>query len=344
MGKFLKTCLIIGIICIVAGIAASSAGVSLGGLSEWKDQIIKGEWSIDAEDFLKDKELSLDENLLKDKEFVKEAEKLIEEFKNILPTEPIFELENQEFFEEGVTIHDTGDKQEYSFATADVQEIHIKSAGVTVEFMVHNGSEIIVYTEKLGKFQNSVKEGELKLIASGQSRKELGEGVVEVLIPESVCAAGNLDVEVEASASVIELGSLQLKEVDLEVSAGVIKWESLVAKDLGLDMVAGAVTGAATRISGETGVEMQAGSVELTGSLGVETELEIMAGEIRIGLTDAYEDYNYEVSCAGGSVTLGTEKISGVSKETRKNPGAGKKMEIDCAAGVVEIIKSSEQE
>ena len=50
MTKFLKTCLIIGVICIAVGFAASIAGIRIGGWDELKEQIINGEWSIGPED------------------------------------------------------------------------------------------------------------------------------------------------------------------------------------------------------------------------------------------------------------------------------------------------------
>ena len=72
MGKFLKICLILGIICIGVGIAASGAGVFNGGMAELKEQVLRGDWSFDLDDLMGKVDLDLD---------------------------PFFELEEQQYFE-----------------------------------------------------------------------------------------------------------------------------------------------------------------------------------------------------------------------------------------------------
>ncbi len=308
MGKLLKICLVIGLVCIGAGIAASAAGISLGGLTRLKEQLINGEWS-----FGKD-------------------------------MEPFFTLEDQEFFEEGFSVNDSSEKQEYAFPTEDIYGIYVKSSGITVKFMTHNGSDILIYVTKTGKYQNYVKDKELSIIAIGQSQKELGEGVVEILIPETLCQSGVLDMELEASACAIDLGRLSLDEVELEVSAGSVTWSGLGVTDLSMEMAAGAVHGSDTHILHKTEIDMHAGSVELSGSLGNETELEIMAGQIKMSLHNAFTDFNYDISCAGGSVTVGEETLQGLGKELKQNNQASNQIEIQCSMGAVEIQFDPEQE
>ena len=306
MAKFFKVCLVIGLICIGVGIAASAAGVSLGGLSQLKDQVLQGEWTFNWENITGEQA-------------------------------PFFELDKQEYFDHNAEVYENSARQESSFAVDEIQAIHVKTSGITVKFMTHNGNEILVYAAKTGKFQNYIKEQELVITATGQNTKELGEGLVEILIPETLCNAAVLDVDVEASACVIDLGMLALDEVDLEVSAGTVSWKQLEAEALSLEMAAGAVKGSSTSILQQTDIKMHAGSVEISGSLGTETELEIMAGKISMKLTNAYTDFNYDISCAGGSVILGEEEVQGLGKEFKKNHNASNDMDIECSAGVVEI-------
>lgn len=313
MGKFFKVCFIIGIICIGIGVAASAAGISLGGLTQLKDQVLKGEWSYDLKDIMGESS-GID-----------------------IDIEPFFELEQQSFFDDQVEVQEDIQKQEFTFSTEGLTDIHVKSAGVTVKFMSHNGSEILVYASKTGKYQNYIRENELSIIASGHSEKDLGEGVVEILVPQKLLDTSGLDLEVRAGASVIEMGNFAVKEADFEVNAGTVTWEGLSARELSIDMAAGALNGKNTYVLGSTEVDMNAGSVELAGSLGKETEIEILAGKISMTLDNAYTDFNYDISCAGGSVTIGEEQLQGLGKELKQNNQAPNSMDIECSAGAVNI-------
>lgn len=300
MGKFLKTCLILGIICIVIGFVASGAGVSLGGLNELKEQVLNGEWSFDA------------------------------------GIDPFFELEEQHYFDENEILNVDVDKEE-SFLAADIHEIHVKSAGVTVKFAEHDGEDIIVSTSKVNKYQAFVKEGELHVTARGQSTQNLGNGVVQIMVPAAVYAAGTLDMTVESAASVIEFGKMAAADVELDVSAGTISWSELKAQELSIEMAAGTVTGQNVAISGSTDIDLSAGTVEISGVLGTETDIEMTAGMVNIALADAYTDYNYDVSCAGGSVTVGDQKLEGLAKSLEVSNRAAKYIDVECSMGTVDI-------
>lgn len=308
MKKFLKFCLIVGLICVGAGIAASAAGISLGGLTRLKEQIMQGEWSY--------------------------------QWESTLEQEPFFTLEPVEYFDKSEVVHENSGKEESAFPVADVEEIHVKAAGVTVNFMTHNGNEILVHASKTGKFQNYVKERELVITVTAQTNMEMGEAVVEILVPESMCDTRDWDMELEANACAIDLGTLALREAELNVNAGAVYWNSIQADSLSIEMLAGAVNGQYIDILREADIEMRAGSVELKGSLGVENDLKIMAGKIGLQLTNAYTDFNYDISCAGGNVILDKEEVKGVGKEFKKNNNAQKNIEIECSAGTVGITFS----
>ena len=319
MGKFLKICLIIGVICIAIGVIASAAGVTMGGLPLLKEQILKGDWSFDSED-------------IPDFEEWFDADGVLD-----MNVEPFFELEEQDFFDSKEEINESSERQEYAFQTDGITGINLKCAGVTADFMVHNGTDILIYTTKTGKYQNYIRDQELSIVVTGQNEKNLSAGAVEILIPEALCEEAQLDLDIEAAASVIKLGALTLDEVELEVNAGVVNWEGLEVGDLSMNMATGTVNGVDTHILRKTDIEMHAGSVELSGGLGTETELEIMAGKIALTLENKISDFNYDVSCAGGSVTIGEEQIQGLGKDMKQNNNASNQMDIECSAGAVNI-------
>lgn len=312
MGKFLKVCLIIGVVCVIAGVAASSAGVSFGGLNELKEQVLKGEWS-----FGDDINLDID---------------------------PFFELDEQHFFDDNEIINQGVEAKTDNFGVADVREINLKCAGVKVNFVsydegnssVTNSGDILVQVEKTAKYQSYLKEGVLYIKASNES-KVTGNSKIDIMIPASFLQSGGYDIKVEASASEISLASLNAADVEIDMSAGVVNWVSLSAQGLEIKMAAGVINGKQTIVAGETDISMSAGAVEIEGILGTETGLDLAAGSVILKLEDAYEDYNYDISCAGGKVAVGTEIVEGIAKELEIPNQAAKEIDVECSVGSVEI-------
>lgn len=308
MGKFLKTCLIIGIICVGLGIAASSLGISAGGLSRLKEQLLEGEWSFD------------------------------------IALAPFFELDEQHFFEEDEELYANREHINKSFDATQLEGIYIKSSGIAVQFdrykaqQTESGTaEVLVEAVKSGKFQAYVRDNVLYVIASGRSSNGVGAGTVTIGLPPQVYQTSHLKIEAEAAASTLNLGDMQAAEVDIDLNAGTVGWEALTANKLKIDMAAGAIQGENTIILDETELDMRAGAITLNGSLGTCTELDLSAGKLEMMLTDAFTDYNYDLSCAGGVIQVGDTSLEGVGKDHEIDHGAWKNLNIQCSAGTVNI-------
>lgn len=305
MGKFIKTCLIVGVICVVAGIAASSTGIFKGGLTQLKEEVLNGEWFV--------------------------------EFGEHTEIEPFFELEEQHYFKEDALVNVDMEKVQDTFSEDDVQQLHIKSAGVTVVLTEHEGEGIFIEANKVHEYQAYLEDGELHIIARGQNGQNLGKGEVKVSVPSSLCNSGAVDLEIESAASVVTFDKLIAKDVELEVSAGTISWKELTAGELSVEMAAGTVNGTNTTVTGETDIKVSAGTITLTGVLGSETEIETTAGKVEIALGDTFKAYNYDISCAGGSVTIGDQVVEGIAKTAQLEHGAIKHIDIECSVGAVNI-------
>lgn len=303
MGKFIKTCLIVGVICIVAGIAASSAGIFNGGLPKLKEEVLNGEWAIGENATIA----------------------------------PFFELEKQHYFNEDAVVNVDMENVQDVFVAEDVYELHVKSAGVTVEFAEYDGVDIQVEATKVHKYQAYLENGELYIIARGQSAKNLGSGIVKVTVPGTVYDEGYMDVDIESAASVVSFDRLEAADVELNVSAGTIFWNDLTAQELSIEMAAGTVTGGNMTVTGESDIKVNAGTITIAGVLGTETVVEMAAGMVGMTLADAETDYNYDISCAGGSVTVGEEVAEGVAKTLEISNNAAKNIDVECSMGAVNI-------
>lgn len=302
MGKFLKACLKLGVICVILGAAASAVGISKGGLETLKEEVLNGEWSFgDGE------------------------------------IEPFFELEESDFFENDQQVYTVMEYQEEFITASEAEKLHMKSAGVTVELLTYAGTDIKVAAQNIRKYQSYVKDGVLFIAASGKNEQGDTDAEVWIYLPETDEGQEKMDIEVEAAASVVELGNIWADEVRLEVSAGTVSWNALYARVLEVKMAAGVVTGAYTEISEDTDIEMAAGAFKLEGILGTRTVLKGQAGSMKLVLKEACEAYDYDISCAGGSVRVGEYQTDGIAKKVELQNNAAKHMNIECSAGSVSI-------
>lgn len=316
MAKFLKTCFIIGIICIAVGYGAKSAGIRIEGWEELKEKIVNKEWNFDFD------------------------------FENLkLEIKPFYELEEQDYFNKNEKIYENEELIQEAFGINELQKVHVKGAGIAIKFVPYNNNEfnigdgksIVIHAKKSGKYQAYVKEHTLCIIVNGDSQKELGEGLVEIMVPQAAYDAMQLSVTVEASAATIDLDVMQAKDIKVEVSAGTINWSGLTTDKLSIAMAAGSVIGENTIILDETDIDMKAGAVTLAGILGKDVEIEVAAGKATLKLAHSMEDYNYDLSCAGGSIKLGDERVEGIVRDREMDHNAEYNMDIECSVGTVEL-------
>jgi hypothetical protein len=314
MTKFLKTLLVIGIICVAVGYGANAAGIQIPGVEEIKEKIMNHEWDFSLDDF----ELDID---------------------------PFYELEEPDYFNKDEKIYENEDSVKEAFGMNEFQKVHVKGAGIAIKFVAYSGSEsnigdgksIVIHATKSGKYQAYVKENALYIIVNGKSQKELGEGLVEIMVPQEAYDTAQLSITVEASAAAIELGEMQAENVNVELSAGTINWSGLTANELQIAMAAGTVNGGKTIILNETDIDMKAGAVALEGVLGKDVDINVAAGKITLKLAHSMADYNYDLSCAGGSIKLGEERVEGIVKGREMDHQAEYDMDIECSVGTVEV-------
>ena len=109
----------------------------------------------------------------------------------------------------------------------------------------------------------------------------------------------------------------QAEELKIEVGAGQVYLDSFTADELDL--------------------ECGAGEADLYGDALKKVKIECGVGTVRYSTAGSREDYDYEVECGIGSVTVGDDTYSGLGSERKINNGGSRKMEIECGIGVVDV-------
>jgi len=126
------------------------------------------------------------------------------------------------------------------------------------------------------------------------------------------------EVELEIGASKADIKDIISKDISITVGAGQADVSKLTAKEFDLEVGAG-----------------QATAVQLdVEKLNVEAGM----GQVNIALNGVQEEYNYNVECGIGNVTVGSASYGGLGAEQSiKHEGATKEINVECGIGEVKI-------
>lgn len=217
-----------------------------------------------------------------------------------------------------------------SFAAITELELEVGPTGVVEiveEWREDQNQDIIIIHDGGGRQYQSKLEGTRLKIQMPESRRIIKSGEmmesITILVPERYHFR---DVEVEVLAGSFQAQSLYAKHLDMEVAAG----EALIS-------------------GGEIGileVSCMAGQVECYAPVKNGASVDCAAGSTYVTLAGSYEQYDYKLNCAGGSITLegvAGGDYGGFCQNMSIDYHTGRKVELDCGAGVITIAYQEEQ-
>lgn len=222
---------------------------------------------------------------------------------------------NREYVDTGIV------KEEESFANVQSIDVELPFTDLVIETAEVEEVEI-EYDGMADEIRNrtyaKMEGGELNLTASYKrtwiSNRKDEYGQIRIKVP----AAKVLDeISINISAGSVKLKDISAGELEFDLEAGELKTEGLDT-----DLM---------EISCDTG------SVEADVLRADNIEIDCGVGEVNLTLSGSRDDYDYELECSVGQITIDGSSYSGISNRQNITNGAAKKMEIDCSIGDVTI-------
>lgn len=322
MKKRTKVVVIVAVLMIVVGIGLCAGGVMAAGGVRAVNEVLRNnginvvsgyEFSID--------EAGIEFDLAEDSHSEQSANHHADEAAN------------------GEIYHDSegttaSEKQQYSageavtYGTEDVKSLKLDIKAKQADIVeTSSATEISVQTD--GKYDIYVKNGVLHVKAKGSSNNH----TMVVEIPENAVFE---NVEISVGACELNIQRIEAKEFDLEAGAAQAKLESLVADKAEFEIGAGEIIVDDGTVQ-ECDVSVGMGNFEYNGEITKRGDIECGMGNAELYLEGCKEDYNYEIECAAGNVTIDDEDFSGLSTEHHMNHQAETTIEIECSMGNVTV-------
>lgn len=321
MKKFMKTCGIIALVMIVAGltlgiVASSRAGRST--ISQVVEAATGGRVQIDFDrgwGFLGNIKLG---NMMEI---------------GIPGLGANYNIGNSSMFSKDHEIL-SGDVAKYSPGSG-IRDLEVEVGGCHFETKESEDGSVYVETKNVKKFQGYVEDGKLYVLATtgaGVSWFD-SKSTVILYLPKDY----EFDkVEIDMGAGELEFDSLNAREASLEVGAGRIALDSVKVQELKADVGAGQIELKDMAV-GTLDVEVGMGEFAAWGAVSGDGKVECSMGNVEIELDGRKEDFNYRLEGAMGSIQLGQESLGGFAQEKSIDNGAAKSMRIECSMGNITL-------
>lgn len=145
------------------------------------------------------------------------------------------------------------------------------------------------------------------------------------------------EVEIDVGGGIICIGELEAQEVELTAGAGVISSEGISCHKLDVEVGAGEVVlGGIT--ADEMDINVGMGVAFIQGGIGRKIDVECGMGSVEMELDNAETDFNYEIECAAGGISLGGKSYNSLVEDIRVDNKASGKCSLECSMGRIDVI------
>lgn len=207
---------------------------------------------------------------------------------------------------------------EQTFSADEVRDLDVEIGVCKFSFKDSEDADFHVKVKNAGSYQGYVKGDTLyikAIRAVSENINDLSKCEIELFVPADF---GFRDVELSVGAGQVQGdGPLKASELELELGAGEVSLGSLTV--------------------GKLDADVGMGSLDVTGDIWQEAEVDCAMGDVKLTVSGARTDFNYEIEVAAGSVSIDDQVYGGMANKKDIKNGAAKDISVDCGMGSVAI-------
>lgn len=144
------------------------------------------------------------------------------------------------------------------------------------------------------------------------------------------------ELSIKAGGGDCNLENITIREIDVDAGAMTFAGRNVTADEVEFDVGAGTVELYDVDF-GKTELSAGAGTVYAKGAFRRELSADCAMGAVEIVAKGKESDYNYELDCAMGDISIDGKSYSGLSKKKVIDNGAPSTFELDCAMGTISV-------
>lgn len=226
-----------------------------------------------------------------------------------------------------------GGDADTGIAASQITDMKIDIGGASLCFMESENDNFGVKID--GKGEYKYYESGSVFYLEGKRDHIIGENNEKVYLYIPKGKTFN-EVEINVGGGLISIEELDAQEVDMTAGAGLISCNRISCRELDIEVGAGEAILDGIEAD-KMDIEVGMGSVYMKGRITREIDAKCGMGFLGMELDNAETDFNYEVECAAGGITIGDKNYSALSNEVQVNNRASGECSLDCSMGSIEV-------
>lgn len=206
---------------------------------------------------------------------------------------------------------DTGSQRQYYY---DVESLDVEFKRGTLEVSETDEDEIYVeiLSDPVHSIQTFMDGSTLKITTDFQKVRD--DARVRICLPEDE----------------------YFDEAELDMGAAAVTVENLEADDLKVKLGAGSLSSSGEILSEKSEWEIGVGELNLSYLDCEDTKIDCGMGTVSLALSCSQEDYDCDITCGAGAVTVGKNSFS-MGHHEYSGDDADSKLQIECGMGTVDV-------
>ncbi len=232
------------------------------------------------------------------------------------------------------------------YNASDISDIDIDLGGESVIIEESENDHVWISTAfSNNRVKYGMKGGTLRVYSKNGIRlwKKFSNGSVHLYLPKGMTldsidlsvGAGKLKsmalsadaINMDIGAGKFEIDGINAHEVKIEVGAGKADINDVIADKADVSAGAGKININGVDV-GKLSMDVGMGNIDMEGKVSGNIKAECGMGSIGMRVEGSEKDYNYEIECAMGSISIGDNKYSGLASERSINNGRSNTFEV----------------
>lgn len=145
------------------------------------------------------------------------------------------------------------------------------------------------------------------------------------------------EVNIDTGACSVDIERLEAANMELDTGAGELTADEIIVAEA-IDVDAGVGDTAIERLqAGEAQFSVGVGELNISGCVNGDISADCGVGEMTLKLTNKESDFNYNISCGVGEISINGKSYSGIANSHEIDNDAEYDFDMDCGVGEIEV-------
>lgn len=237
------------------------------------------------------------------------------------------------------SVEQNGYDNKEQFSTDLIESLRVDFSYGTVDIITYDGEDILVDVSNASSDYTCKDNSGVLTINDNKYNSWLSAGddatYLMIQIPESHMLN---ELKLTIGAAQVTINNLTVENLKIDVGAGTFEGTNLsVADEASLEVGAGTFNLYNFECQ-DIDLDCGVGKAYIEGVVYGDVKATAGAGEVEFNLIGDEEDFDYELSCSVGNISLNGQSYNGLDRKKKIDNGGSQNFKADCSVGRIKIV------